>query len=48
MHNNEQLSDIEKFNYLNSLLKHTARESISGFALTAANYQQAVEEEVWL
>ena len=42
VHNNEQLSDIEKFNYLNSLLQHTARESISGFALTAANYQQAI------
>ena len=42
VHNNEQLSNIEKFNYLNSLLEHTAREYISGFALTAANYQQAV------
>ena len=42
VHNHEQLSDIEKFNYLNSLLEHTARELISSFALTAASYQQAI------
>lgn len=42
VHNNGQLSEIEKFNYLNSLLEHTAREAISGFALTAANYHQAI------
>ena len=27
---------------MNSLLEHTAREAISGFALTAANYRQAI------
>ena len=43
VHNNEQqLSDIEKFNYLNSLLEHTTRETVSGFALTAANYHEAI------
>ena len=42
VHNNEQLSDIEKFNYLNSLLEHTTREAVSGFALTAANYHEAI------
>ena len=42
IHNNTQLSEIEKFNYLNSLLEYTAREAISGFALTAANYHQAI------
>ena len=42
IHNNAQLSEIEKFNYLNSLLEHTAREAISGFGLTAASYRQAI------
>ena len=42
IHNNEQLSEIEKFNYLNSLLERSAREAISGFALTAANYHEAI------
>ena len=42
VHNNTQLSEIEKFNYLNSLLEHTAKEAISGFSLTAANYHQAI------
>lgn len=37
---NEQLTDIEKFNYLNSLLERSAKEvTYSGFALTATNYQ---------
>ena len=39
---NEQLTDIEKFNYLNSLLEYSAKEAISGFALTAANYHEAI------
>ena len=42
IHNNEQLTDIEKFNYLNSLLESSAREAISGFSLTAANYREAI------
>ena len=47
IHINEQLSEIEIFeieifNYLNSLLERSAREAISGFALTAANYHEAV------
>ena len=32
VHNNTGLSDVEKFN---SLLEHSARESLSGLALTA-------------
>ncbi len=43
VHNNTGLSDVEKFNYLNSLLEHSARESVSGLALTAGNYNQAIE-----
>ena len=42
IHNNEQRTDIEKFNYLNSLLESSAREAISGFSLTAANYREAI------
>ena len=42
IHANEQLTAIEKFNYLNSLLERSAKEAISGYALTATNYQEAV------
>jgi len=42
VHHNDDLSEIEKFNYLTSLLERLAREAISGLALTAANYHQAV------
>ena len=37
VHNNSELSEVEKFNYLNSLLERSAREAVSGLALTAAN-----------
>ena len=43
VHSNDDLSDIEKFNYLNSLLERSAREAVSGLALTSANYHKAVE-----
>ena len=43
VHNNENLSDIEKFNYLTFLLEHSAREVVSGLALTAANYHRAID-----
>ena len=42
IHTNEQLSEIEKFNYLNSLLERSAKEAISGFALTSTNYHKAI------
>ena len=42
IHNNGNLSDIDKFNYLNSLLEPTARDAVSGLALTAANYHEAI------
>ena len=34
VHHNRELSDIEKFNYLTSLLERSAREAISGLSLT--------------
>ena len=36
------LSDAEKFNYLHSLLRQTALDSIAGLALTTANYAEAI------
>ena len=39
---NPDLSNIEKFNYLSSLLENTAREAIAGLSLTDANYVEAV------
>ena len=43
VHSNDNLSDIEKFNYLTSLLERSAREAVSGLALTAANYHKAID-----
>ncbi len=43
IHLNTEISDIDKFNYLRSFLERSARESISGLTLTAANYREAVE-----
>ena len=43
IHTNAELPDTEKFNYLNSLLEHSAQEAIAGLALTAANYSVAIE-----
>ena len=39
---NPDLSNVEKFNYLSSLLENTAREAIAGLSLTEANYTEAV------
>ena len=36
------LSNVEKFNYLSSLLEGAAREAIAGLSLTEANYIEAV------
>jgi hypothetical protein len=38
VHKNENLSPIDKFNYLISLLERSAAEAISGLTLTASNY----------
>lgn len=42
IHENPTLSDIDKFNYLRSLLERSARESIAGLTLTGPNYMEAV------
>ena len=42
IHQNPALSDIDKFNYLKSLVERTAHEAIAGLALTADNYQEAI------
>ena len=43
VHSNSQLSEIDKFNYLRSLLEGTAYDAIAGLALSAANYREAVD-----
>ena len=42
IHNNTDLSAIDKFNYLNSLLEGNAATAISGLTLSSANYDEAV------
>ena len=42
IHENSALSEIDKSNYLKSLLERSAREWIAGLNLTTANYQEAV------
>ena len=42
VHNNDELSDLDKFNYLRSLLEKSAYDSIAGLSLTAANYDKAI------
>ena len=43
IHDNPDLSDIDKFNYLNSLLESKAAEAIAVLKITSANYQEAVD-----
>ena len=43
VHQNSQLDNIEKFQYLKSLLEKTAAETISGLPLTSLNYLEAIE-----
>ncbi|GIX88132.1 reverse transcriptase [Caerostris extrusa] len=43
IHKNENLQDIEKFNYLKSLLTDSVATAISGLPLTPENYRKAVE-----
>ncbi len=42
VHSNDQLTEVDKFNYLKSLLTGTAREAIAGLTLSASNYKEAV------
>lgn len=43
IHNNTQLSDVDKFSYLRGLIEGPAKATIAGFSLTAENYGAAVE-----
>ena len=43
IHRDDELTDVDKFNYLRSLLERTALEAIAGLTLSAMNYQEAVE-----
>jgi len=43
IHNNRSLSDIEKFDYLRSLLQGPTLNAIAGLTLTDANYSEAIE-----
>ena len=42
IHYHPDLSDIDKFNYLCTLLEGTASEAISGLKLTSSNYREAI------
>ena len=42
IHKNQDLTDIDKFNYLHSLLEHTAAEAIAGITLSLSNYEEAI------
>ena len=43
IHLNSKLTEVDKFNYLWSLLEHSAYDPIAGLTLSAANYQQSIE-----
>ena len=43
IHLNSELTEVDKFNYLRSLLDHSAYDAIAGLTLSSANYQQAIE-----
>lgn len=42
VHNNIEISEIDKFNYLKSLLEGEALRAVQGLPLTSANYESAV------
>lgn len=41
VHSNPDLSDVDKFNYLRSLLERPAYEAIAGLTLSSGNYAEA-------
>ena len=43
IHQNPELSKVDKFNYLRSMVTHGALEAISGLTLNSANYDEAIE-----
>ncbi|XP_071153541.1 uncharacterized protein [Mytilus edulis] len=42
VHENTTLGNVQKFNYLKSLLHDEALKTVTGFALTHANYEKAI------
>ena len=42
VHDNPEISKVDKFNYLNSVLEGPAARAIAGLTLTASNYENAV------
>ena len=42
VHQNKDLSEVDKFNYLTSMIEHSASEAIAGLSLTVSNYEEAV------
>ena len=43
IHTNEQLTDMQKFQYLKMDVDKTAADPISGLQLTSSNYKQAIK-----
>ena len=43
VHLNSELTDVDKFNYLRSLLDHSTYDAIAGLTLSSANYKQAIK-----
>lgn len=43
IHKNKELTNVEKFNYLRSLVERTAYDAIAGLTLSSTNYQEAIE-----
>ena len=43
VHNNEDLSDAERFSYLKSLLEGPVYSTVAGLALTSTNYEKAID-----
>ena len=43
VHLNDSLSEVDKFNYLKSLLEKAAYDAVAGLTLSAANYREAVD-----
>ena len=42
IHRNPSLSEVQKFNYLKSLLNGDASQTIAGFSMTNTNYEKAI------
>ncbi len=43
IHNNQDISKVDKFNYLNSVLEGPTLQAIQGLTLTGANYDAAID-----